>query len=711
MLVVLAVATTAVVGPAAGGTAPDARLAAGDDAPVAQATATETADRHWNPATHRGQGDRGVVRDRLLADLLSALTGSAGAAADRRYESARDDLGPGFNRSVEKYAAVAASSSTRSERVAQAARDAGHTQRRLVGHLERFTAAHEDYRAARERGDDAAARRYGHAVERHGANASAAIQALTADYRRIERRSGVLTADARRHLGQIRDYVSTTRERVSEETFATTRLTAERVGSGPSSAADPLALRVTIQQLNGAPVADERVRIDVANRTHVVRTDGQGRATVRYRPVAIPTDAEQVRVAFRPSPDDPYVGATTTAPIDVRQVSPNVSVTVAREQAAYGDTVGIEGDVGVAGTGLDGVPVVAELGDRTIAAGRTQNGSVALDGRIPAGVADGERRLTLRVPLEGRALAGAAGTTGLTVTRTGTDLTLGVEPPAETASTQANASGVLTTTSGRTLANRTVHLQIEDGARTTVRTGPDGRYEGAVPVPEDAAEASVTATFPGDGNLAARTVTVALSPGGGAVGPGDDGASGLIGEHAGPVASFATAEVPLLGVPWWVVGAAFFGAFVAVAGVQWLRRSVLGEPSAAEVGFDDDPGDYPTAAEALGVDEGDQSVAATDPDRDRLAEARDRLEGGDGDAAVVLAYRAVRDRLADVGVPRGATHWEFLNACWDAEEYDASDALERLTRLYERAQYSPSGVSPDEASGVVGEVEGVVDGE
>jgi hypothetical protein len=119
------------------------------------------------------------------------------------------------------------------------------------------------------------------------------------------------------------------------------------------------------------------------------------------------------------------------------------------------------------------------------------------------------------------------------------------------------------------------------------------------------------------------------------------------------------------------------------------------------------------------TDEGETTVAADDHDGAADGEtatdtgetnasgdlapgeaARDRLEAGDPDAAVELAYLDLRSQLLEkLAIDGARTHWEFLEGCRsDGLDEDRLAALETVTETYEDAAFAPDPVEPDRAS-------------
>jgi hypothetical protein len=392
-----------------------------------------------------------------------------------------------------------------------------------------------------------------------------------------------------------------------------------------------------------------------------------------------------VTVRYVPADTSVYLGSRANASFVVEQVDSTVSVERLTPRATFGTPVEVSGEVSAAGRGVSGVPVVLSVEGTRLARGTTtEDGEFRLAGSLPAGVSVGNRTVTVRVPLEDRAVAGSAATRTLEVTETATGLTL----ETETAGTTISLSGALATRAGDGIAGQQLEIRRNGSLVATTQTGPEGRYEATVS--GEAGEryrVAVRYEEPST-NLedASASAIVTLPPangdGGGGGGVGGSGADGESGADGGLLERLSgVAENPL------VVLGALLGLGVSLGLAVWL----VGRWRAAEA-LDEDTGTAPVVATEPADSGGQPEVAESDP----LAPARSAIDGN-ADAAVERAYSVTRGRLQARDIASSdATHWEFYRACV-AAGLEETAALEALTSLYERAAFGPASVSRGDA--------------
>ncbi len=79
------------------------------------------------------------------------------------------------------------------------------------------------------------------------------------------------------------------------------------------------------------------------------------------------------------------------------------------------------------------------------------------------------------------------------------------------------------------------------------------------------------------------------------------------------------------------------------------------------------------------------------------------LDGGDYDAAAMVAYTVVHDELAvKNGIDEGATHWELLQ---QSQEHGVPEErmadIETVVEAFETAAFAPTSVDPSRAEAAV----------
>jgi hypothetical protein len=225
-------------------------------------------------------------------------------------------------------------------------------------------------------------------------------------------------------------------------------------------------------------------------------------------------------------------------------------------------------------------------------------------------------------------------------------------------------TGQLSLADGSGIPNRSVEIDAEEKALTTLETNPDGRINETLLLPESIAnEESV--------NLSARFEGT--------------------GTNLAPTQSQASVAVTTGGFPSWLwplVGVVI--VLIAIAGILVLSRRQSGiEKTGPVAGIGSD---------ADAIPEYESNV---EPER-LLSAAKECLSEEDTEGAVRLAYAAAR---AAVSGPEYATHWEFYQACaTDQISEETVAALRKVTEGYEQVNYTATSISAPEAEQLVSAV-------
>jgi len=489
---------------------------------------------------------------------------------------------------------------------------------------------------------------------------------LIQNYRLLAENSNTNYSTAIESVQADREELLETQEVVRETWLTVVSITATTADPN-GSFIDPIPIdgRLTLQ--NGTALADEQIRIQVANQTYQTRTDTTGGFTVAYRPATIPANASTVPVQFVPNSTSAYTSAETNVSINVTQVQPTVHVTAHPTDIRFNETLSVNGWVGHEDAGAGNVSVALIADGEFLAVNQTEsNGTLRRNVSLPAAVDPGAQEVRLALLARDQALAPANGTATIQVAETPTRLSLSAM---RTAERSLRVSGQLDTDTQGGVARQEIQLRANGTTLGMVTTGPNGQFQTTVVVPAELLESglgtsvttlNVQAVYQGSGtNLEASTAET-------------------------------TSRISLEGILLWI------GGLVAVAlalvggslGYRWWRRRSQGQET-----------DRPTTIDepAVGVTDGDSETGQS------LVEiAREQLRTGQPDAAVELAYTGLRRELEHrAGIEDVATHWEFYHRFRRDGDKDSVEILRRATELYEQAVFASQSVSPDSAAEIL----------
>jgi len=670
---------------------------------VAVTGASEHGTEHEHPDEVREEGNLTSVQrwlggrmTEIHINCAENLSAGESVACERL-----DDEYPGY---LSEYVSVERERTGDSE-VAETYGEASEQQRELAEERAAFEDTYDEYRAAREAGDDRRVRRLARELQNRSERIVELGGAQTRTYRRLEQQTDRDYDPAINATDEVVAETSNVTAQVEGDVFTPTALTAS-AESDSASFTSPAAISGTLTDENGTRLAGQAIVLTVDGETvATTRTDASGDYEASYRPVATETGPTTVGVAYRPSTGDVYLESNATAEVDVESDEPSATVEADVDEVAFGDPVPATVTVTVDGEAAGSVPVVLFLGDERIAGNRTaENGSVTLDGTVPATVPDGERDLRVRISREGTALDPVERTRSVTVEETETELTIeGLLDGDELV-----LSGQLTTVDGRAVPEQRVGVNVDAEVRETTTTNDLGQYE--VRVPEATGgndEWAVSADYDeSDTNLAPTTTSRTLQA---------EDLDAANGTAAGATDGFVDEVRELLSTREGQLGAAVV-AFLSLVAVPLLYRRLRDEETASDEfeGFaTTDEGDSASgdveqpsaeAVEATATEEGSSPAPASAPAPAPLELARQRLLEGAPSDAVRLGYGAVRDELLQrTGSEKQdtRTHWEFYRDTAPELPESRAAALESLTEAYERAAFAPAGVTERTAESAV----------
>jgi hypothetical protein len=650
---------------------------------VASFAQENNSTRHEHPDEVNERGDLADVERWLAGRMVEQLARSSVELSEGEYELAREYVGEEYRDRYGQYVEVAGETSTdRDDESADAFEAAREDQDELVLQVRTFRETREEYRAAKEADDEERARRLARELQRQADAINGTAADLKGHYGRISNTTSANMSEGSTAVREVRRNVSEDVDAVRREEFVATDLSLS-VASTEISFVEPLEATGRLVTANGTPVADRRVRFHVGARQVTTRTDDEGRFSLTYRPTTIPVGEQTVAVRYVPENASVYLGSSEQVSVTVEQVQPGVDLASEFDDLAFGDRLVVDGSIAADGVGASGVPVAVFLGDERLGTvTTTDDGSFTFEGRVPATVADGERTLSVRVSLEDRALARAEASTDVQIRSTETLLTL---EERTVTSEGVRVSGTLVTAAGLVVPDQRVAVTLDGTRIGTIRTTDDGSFTSILDVPgqlrpeSGSVSLELVASFDGEGtNLEGSQDSATVEV------PAIDAA-----EPNGPDGSSEAFQFPL-SLPALLGGV----AVLAIAGGAIVLRR-------RDRGGGDEPGSLPADAAPDGAR--DPPTAQAPPEPTPLDTAAQRLDEGLTDAAVEIAYEAVRSEIGatlDVGDAR--THWEFLRASQAAGlNGDGYAALEALTEGYERAAFAPRPVPVDEAEQAV----------
>lgn len=474
-----------------------------------------------------------------------------------------------------------------------------------------------------------------------------------------------------------------------------------RVGATVPTAASYLARTEDINRYHDrlvAAIAEEARTAYAANATEPVTS------TVRVSLADFQTVPQPVGVALT-------VNVTDLTTVRGSRADPaNLTVRVDEERVeGFSLPASLRSPLPTEYAGASNVTLLVAVGDRRLGTTETaSDGRFTFTTSLPQDARSGAQPLRVALVAPDRALAPVVATTDVSVQTTPTQVRL---DEVTTRGQELLLSGTLSTVSGEPLADQPVEIRVDGSVVDTVRTADDGTFEVSIVLPERDESRSTVRVVAGFDNPTSN------------LGPSRSAASVVtlpeprtetveevpvitrLREVLGisevvvvlPVVDFGLSAGLVAGVVGLLV--------VAVALLFVARRRRTGPVTAAGRRHLDDL----TTDGLLEQGRPDPTdVTDTTPPSVYLRAAREALAASNPRLATEYAYVAARRHLAaDSALPVRVTHREFLRAVREGE-YEVADVVDTLTTAYERAAFSPRGVSETDAENAVSAAERVV---
>lgn len=666
---------TSGAGVASGGdVTPEVSVSTGNVGVAHQAILAESnqTERHRNPDEYAEDGDDDAVDSWLGGWLGGTLGDSTVEISEGEYETARELLGDDYDDRMEQFVEVRGET--------EAGESLNQTQselERFIELLEAFEETEAAYEDALEAGDAEQARAHARDLVEIAAELDGISRDLDALLEEIEELLGVDLTDAKVTIDEITTERQTAAETVATAEFEETELTVEAVET-EISFLNPLDAVGQLRTVDGEPVANESIELVIAGEEIVTETDSEGAFSVTYRPVELSLETEELAVEYVPGADTPYRGSETTVDVSVVQVEPEMALTTDTETARFGDEIGLNATLDAEGVAVDDVPLSVTVGGEALETLSVSAGSVSDAVVLPKTVPAGAHELTVQLPFEDQALAGVTATLPLEVREAATELTTSatvVTEPNDDTDGQIRVDGTLVTEDEVALGGESVEIALDGAVSETVETTENGTFEETLNVTTEASGVTTEAS----------DVTVSVSY---------DGTGNLAPSEAETVVSFASPPGEGRGLPSsMVLAVVVLGGVSLLGGVGWwYRRRNRAPPEPTTV----DDRERGVSEEQPATD----AVEETAVTESLLKQARDQLQSGHPDEAIQTGYAAVRQRLGtELSTPTTLTHREFYRTYRDEREADDDtvDALRTVTGHYERAAYSPTDFSTEEA--------------
>lgn len=716
LLLVLSAGSGAYAAGFSGGTADGASGTAADgatDSPVAEASGGAAAGsvagapssalqdpsgdsnnstvRHVDPEGIEGSGDLSGIESWLVREIGSRISQSSDRLEEGQYESAKKLLGDKYEERYSQYREIADQAPQESGASAESLGKLRKRQRAFLTAVQRYDRLYRRFQRAQENGSERRARRIARRLQRVELRVRERADSLTATYRKVSASTEMNLTESRRTTENVTANVTERQREIERKLFVPTELTATTPDES-ASFADPLVVRGRLRLANGTAIGNESVTFLVGSQVVTARTNDTGAFTFRYTPTNLSMDASNVTLYYLPDNQSVYQSSSATVPIDVSQTAAEIEFVKVPDEVGFGDLVRVRGRVlsvgnqsmvnqsaenQSGGSGVPNVPVVLTVGDERLGNATTgPNGTFEVTGELPATVPPGSV-VQVSLPLENRTVKAANATANVSIVRTRTAMRTN---SSRVENGTVRVVGRLTTEEGTPLANRSIQIQVDGRTLATVETGRTGVYRARVTVPESLRgqeSVAVAATFDGVGtNLRGvrSTETVSLAT--------DADQPSLVERAVEAVTS----------APWWAY--LLIGATIVPISYSLLRRFR---------GRSDEESASPVATPADRASDADRDDSGETPSVDLLRLASEQLADGRPEDATHTAYAAVRRDLRtrfDADGP--LTHREFFARCRDAGLADGQlDALRRVLRAEERAQFASGGLPTDVAERAV----------
>lgn len=650
-----------------------------DPAAVAQQTETpvnNTTVQQEDPDEVNEEGDSNALRSYLAQKLAERLGESSVQISQGQYEQGQSVLGDEYDDLLEKYVDV--EGGTGENTGADSFEAASETQREFGSAVEEYNETYQEYREAKEAGENTRARELARELDRIEDRVNSSGQNLTRSYTDIENTTGSDLSAARANIETTSRAIQQQQAEIVASTFVQTTLTVH-TDATTVSFEGPVRINGQLVLENGTALHNEPVEIRLGGRTETVQTDSEGRFAIDFRPVTLQVGARTVSVAYRPAGSSIYLGSNASLDIDVTQVTADVSVSSTPSTVRFGDELTVTGRASVNGTPVPGSRVQVSVGGVVVGSVVTgPNGTYQLTAALPASIPKGTTTVQAAIVPSDRAVRSDLVTTDLQVEQTQTAMSVNAT---QTGASEVQLSGELETADGRSLSGQTVELRVAGSTVATVETRADGTYQRTVSLDEGLVGAvTVRAVYDEPrSNLGGATAQTRLEL--------------LSGEEFRLENESGTGPEQQDSPPFSFEQLAGGGVVVlALLVLAWIVRRDEDslEPAQPRV-----PSDSPPATEP-------------EPEPDIVEQVSSLLSAGDSEAAIRTLYAAVRESIG-AGEDSTRTHWEFYTAASDRLDPEPAGVLEQLTEAYERVVYSPERIEADVAEQLLEESDQLVD--
>lgn len=460
---------------------------AGSDAvPFAATTPTDNeSTQHEDPDEAGEDGDLESVKGWLLGRMGRRLEGSLINLSQGQYDAAEGLLGEETEDFLGKYVDVAGDTENEDDdETAETVNETIEEQEEFIEQRRNFSETYSEYLEALENGNIERARRLLRELGIIESRLDRTARNLTQYYRTLDGETGIGTGTPE-IIGEIEGNVSEILDDSREDLFDDTRIVIENATT-TASVLDPIAVRGRVQVDPGTADAgnDSVVTVGVVVIDRIgasVSVNETGHFAFRYRPPPLFESGNlDLQLEYVPPSNSTYLPSTATVETTIESRQPTLQVS-APANVSFGDDLDLTANLTVDGRPIDGVPIRASLGERTIAATATANGMADLSGTVPAAVDDGIRELQVRLPIEGRAVETATVTRDVRVQRTATRL----QANATTLSpTELRVYGRLETAGGVPVPGQPVQLAIGGSDVRTIRSNATGGFDETIAIPD-----------------------------------------------------------------------------------------------------------------------------------------------------------------------------------------------------------------------------------
>ncbi|WP_458190715.1 hypothetical protein [Haladaptatus sp. NG-WS-4] len=684
LILVLVLPAQAITGPMNAGSSNSARQ--GDQLAQMATSSNNSSVQHENPEDVQTDGDLSELERWLAGRLSSQLKGSSVQLSQGEYQKARSIVGDDYDSLLGKYVDVAGKTEgMQDDKAAKSFKQTQQNQQQFVSRVQQYRELYNRYQRAKRNGNDDKARQIARRLERLERDIDQSRGNLTSDYNTLSNETNANFEQESQTVHTISQNISTQQSTVRESEFVQTELTAT-VQSADVSFLAPLSVTGRLTAENGSELANKSIQIELGgNRTKQVQTDSDGEFTLHARPTTTALGNQSFRVQYLPANDSVYLGSNRTVYANVTQVSSTVSIVEHTTTTRFNETVAVSGNVNAGGVRASNVPVAIFVGQKRIGTARTtEAGTFSFHQQLPANVPAGAQSVRTTVALQSKALATSSTSAPLTIEPTATNLTVSGTPGSKRS---VELSGQLHTADGTPIANQRVAILVSGTQFTTVRTNANGSYRVSLVLPSkliaDDGETTFVTKYNGTGsNLESARTSIALAV----------GSESLFDRMTrGWIVSFGIA------------------ALITLSGYLLWRTDIL-----ANIGIwgGDDDVTTTRASEMTGVEPGgndDSSSPSSVVTHALLDHARSAFEAGEYETAVESAYSAARHRFASTVSKPASTHWEFYNACREANLSDEMlSTLGDVTERYEQAAFSTKRLTQETTTRVIEEVAGLL---